>query len=123
MSTTAQHRASPPQARTRLGPPSTPAQSWDTYVSQREMYSRQPSPRSSCQHHPPLLPEPNSGWVLLKGSQTVPEGHLRTFRAPGSPASECSERMGTQWVLRADGSWGVCAQGQGVPGSGVSEQE
>lgn len=45
------------------------------------------------------------------------------FRAPGSPAGGCPEQMGTQGVLRADGSWGVCVQEQGRPGSGVSEQE
>lgn len=111
MSTTAQHRARPPgqgpQAGTRLGAPSTPAQSWDTCAKGTHM--------PGCHRHAPpasITPlccrNPAQGQVLLDGSQAVPEGHLRTWRPYGSPVGGCPERMGTQRVFREDGSRGVC---------------
>lgn len=61
--------------------------------------------------------------MLLNGSQALPEGHLRTFRAlaPQLEDAQCG------WVPSGCSGWmvpegGVCVQGQGVPGSGVSEQ-
>lgn len=109
MSTTAQHRARPPQAGTRLGPPRTPAQSWDKCAKETCMPGSHPH-AASASITPLCCLNAAQGQVLLDGSQAVPEGHLRTFGAHGFPAGGCPERMGTQRVLRVDGSWGACVQ-------------